>query len=497
MRSAWPPLHWHSPFAGIQFFYRRTAPRDWDTLKQPRIPKAKTLPDVLSPDEVRRLINAVRTPHNRTYFWTVYSLGLRLHEGLHLQVGDIDAARKMVHVHRGKGAKDRYVPLPERTLTLLREYKLAPIEMSHTRRASMSFLISLAMVGCIAGCETPTDSVANDVPSGRGQLLGEIHCVAAAQAGTLECNYPAVRESAANYALYGLNQLKLQSSNVAYDTTTLIFGFDVTVQNLLAHPTGTPDGTTVTGLKVFYDSGPTATSFIAPYDTGTVSVAKADGSENFTKANQPFHFYNQTLSPQEVTPAKRWELRVPRSVDTFSFTVKVFTRVPSEPAVPPQVPDTFLISDDSLASLHSPARAVLSHSRLRGPYPQSIVLVSFHSSASADERQAAVNVVNGEVIGGYGRTFYVVLIPPDASGNTLWSAISELEDLPQVEYAGPDLLYRVQPYHVKPTDGPGWSGGDWILDDSLAAGENWASEAISAPLGWGCSTGHSALSTSV
>src|SRR5262249_9106670 len=50
------------------------------------------------------------------------SLGLRLTEGLHLQVGDIDAARMMVHVHRGKGAKDRYVPLPSSTLKALRDY---------------------------------------------------------------------------------------------------------------------------------------------------------------------------------------------------------------------------------------------------------------------------------------------------------------------------------------------------------------------------------------
>ena len=56
------------------------------------------------------------------YFWTVYSLGLRLSEGLHLQVGDVDAKRMMVHVHRGKGAKDRYVPLPTSTLLLLREH---------------------------------------------------------------------------------------------------------------------------------------------------------------------------------------------------------------------------------------------------------------------------------------------------------------------------------------------------------------------------------------
>ena len=109
-------------YTGIKFFYSHTTPRDWPTLQKLRVRKEKKLPDVLSVDEARRLIAAVRTPHNQAYFWTVYSLGLRLEEGLHLQVGDIDSERMLVHVRRGKGSKDRYVPLPGRTLTVLRQY---------------------------------------------------------------------------------------------------------------------------------------------------------------------------------------------------------------------------------------------------------------------------------------------------------------------------------------------------------------------------------------
>src|SRR5262245_39983909 len=109
-------------YSAIKFFYSHTSPRDWPTLRRLRVRKEKKLPDVLSVDEVRRLIAAVRTPHNRAYFWTVSSLGLRLEEGLRLQVGDIDSQRMLVHVHRGKGAKDRYVPLPSRTLKVLRDY---------------------------------------------------------------------------------------------------------------------------------------------------------------------------------------------------------------------------------------------------------------------------------------------------------------------------------------------------------------------------------------
>ena len=73
-------------------------------------------------EEVRRLLAAATPLHNQVYFTTVYSLGLRLHEALYLQVSDIDGQRLQVHVHRGKGAKDRYVPLPEDTLALLRTY---------------------------------------------------------------------------------------------------------------------------------------------------------------------------------------------------------------------------------------------------------------------------------------------------------------------------------------------------------------------------------------
>jgi site-specific recombinase XerD len=108
--------------SGIKFFYSQTVVRQWATLLKLRVPRHKTLPDVLTMDEVRRLIDAVRTLHNKAFLWTVYSLGLRLQEGLHLHVGDIDSQRMLVHVHRGKGAKDRYIPLPPRTLAILREY---------------------------------------------------------------------------------------------------------------------------------------------------------------------------------------------------------------------------------------------------------------------------------------------------------------------------------------------------------------------------------------
>jgi integrase/recombinase XerD len=107
-------------FSGIKFFYTRTCKRSWDTLAKMKLQNVTTLPEVLTIEQVHSIIDACTTQRMAVYFWTVYSLGLRMQEGLNLQVGDVDGKRGMVHVHRGKGAKDRYIPLPSSTLQLLR-----------------------------------------------------------------------------------------------------------------------------------------------------------------------------------------------------------------------------------------------------------------------------------------------------------------------------------------------------------------------------------------
>ena len=110
--------------SALKFFYRITCPRDWVTLEQLKVKGPKTLPEVITIEQVHNIIDACTTERMAIFFWTLYSLGLRLDEGLNLQVGDIDAARGVVHIHRGKGAKDRYLPLPTSTLNLLRQHWL-------------------------------------------------------------------------------------------------------------------------------------------------------------------------------------------------------------------------------------------------------------------------------------------------------------------------------------------------------------------------------------
>lgn len=77
---------------------------------------------VLSTEEVRKLLGSVRLLSYRVCLSTISSCGLRLQEGTHLHVRDIDSSRMMIHVRHGKGGKDRYVPLPQRPLELLRQY---------------------------------------------------------------------------------------------------------------------------------------------------------------------------------------------------------------------------------------------------------------------------------------------------------------------------------------------------------------------------------------
>ena len=107
---------------GIRFFYEQTLQRNWAIFGIVRPAPEKKLPVILSLAEVRQILGHIRLLRYQVCLTTIYSCGLRLQEGTHLQVADIDRARLMIHVRHGKGAKDRYVPLPHRTLQLLRQY---------------------------------------------------------------------------------------------------------------------------------------------------------------------------------------------------------------------------------------------------------------------------------------------------------------------------------------------------------------------------------------
>ena len=106
--------------SGLQFFWKHVLKQDWQWLEIIKPPKIQSLPDILTVGEVEQLIAAARKLRYRVFILTTYSMGLRLSETLSLQVGDVDAVRSRVHIRRGKGHKDRFVPLPDLTYQALR-----------------------------------------------------------------------------------------------------------------------------------------------------------------------------------------------------------------------------------------------------------------------------------------------------------------------------------------------------------------------------------------
>jgi integrase/recombinase XerD len=110
--------------SALRFFYRVTLGRE-EVVARSAVGvsrRERKLPTVLSPEEVARLLEAVRDPRYRLAMMVAYASGLRLSEILHLRVEDIDSHRNVIRVRAGKGAKDRYTLLSPVLLEALRDY---------------------------------------------------------------------------------------------------------------------------------------------------------------------------------------------------------------------------------------------------------------------------------------------------------------------------------------------------------------------------------------
>lgn len=109
-------------YSGIKFYFQNVLRRNWHLFGFLKAQQHRRLPCALSRAEVFQLLAQITKPHIYTFLFLVYSCGLRVSEARSLQVADIDGEQRMIHIHRGKGAKDRNVPLPQATLYLLRRY---------------------------------------------------------------------------------------------------------------------------------------------------------------------------------------------------------------------------------------------------------------------------------------------------------------------------------------------------------------------------------------
>ncbi len=107
---------------GLRFFYTKVLNKSWQDIPLIKPPKATRIPDIVSIEQARQLFAATNKLSYKVFFFTLYSMGLRLGEGIKLTVADIDATNMRVHIRDAKGNKDRFVPLPESTLHILRNF---------------------------------------------------------------------------------------------------------------------------------------------------------------------------------------------------------------------------------------------------------------------------------------------------------------------------------------------------------------------------------------
>jgi len=107
---------------GLQFYYAHVLRKPWVAPGLIKPPKSQRLPDIVTVTEAQRIFAATRVLSYRVFFFTLYSLGLRLGEGLRLQVGDVDGVRQRVHIRDAKGNRDRFVPLAQASLQVLRRF---------------------------------------------------------------------------------------------------------------------------------------------------------------------------------------------------------------------------------------------------------------------------------------------------------------------------------------------------------------------------------------
>ena len=107
---------------GLKFFYTHVLNKPWVDIPMIKPPRCTRIPDIVTMAEAQQLFMSTRKLSYRVFYFTIYSMGLRLGEGLNLELADIDATRMRVHIRNAKGNKDRLVPLPINTLQVLRQF---------------------------------------------------------------------------------------------------------------------------------------------------------------------------------------------------------------------------------------------------------------------------------------------------------------------------------------------------------------------------------------
>lgn len=139
-------------YYSLKFYYRYVLQAPWHGDGLFKIRKSQRLPDIVTVEEMQQIIDGTNCVSYRVFYFTIYSLGLRLSEGLKLQIKDIDSQRNRVHVRRSKGRKDRFVPLSAQTLNVLRRF------WALHKNQSLLFPSRAGGLSCSAATKKPLDA---------------------------------------------------------------------------------------------------------------------------------------------------------------------------------------------------------------------------------------------------------------------------------------------------------------------------------------------------
>jgi len=219
-------------------------------------------------------------------------------------------------------------------------------------------------------------------------------------------------------------------SNVTRDMAAQSWTFMASLENLLAQPIGTFDGTTGVGSRRVVTYGP-----VAARGRGDVWITNADGTADVTGPDQPYFDYPWIVQPQRVSPRREWHLHVPDTVTEVTIGVVIYTEFPAMRDVAATPPDSV---PDWLGADSSSAGPTFS---IGHEFTKNAAIVLLTDNSTLAERQLAVALVGGRVIGGRrasdGSGAYYLWLPDDGTGAQLRTATNELKALPQVILAMP------------------------------------------------------------
>lgn len=118
--KAWQTMN--ADYSSLRKYFREVRNFPWSMKKLPRPRKERSLPRILSQEEVVRIIEAAPNFKYQVFLTFLYSTGMRLGEAIKVTFDDIDSDRLQIRINKGKGAKDRFVQVPECLIILLRDY---------------------------------------------------------------------------------------------------------------------------------------------------------------------------------------------------------------------------------------------------------------------------------------------------------------------------------------------------------------------------------------